>query len=432
MKKFLKDNWKYILYGLGFIVLVVVLVKLSSESTTPSKKAEQQVETSSTKVRKEEEKGKEKVETATDSDETDSVEKLVYKYFDAMASNDVDTLKEILVQMEAEEVATVEKTSQYTEGYNNIVLYTKEGEEKGSYVVFASYEIKFVDVKTAAPGVLSFYIVTKDDGKYAIQNKLDDKMKAYIQNMVVEDKEVADLFEASQKRYEQALTDDAQLKEFVDGLGKKSTQVAKNEGEAQEQDTQKAENTQAPSPTETPEKKEEENKPDSTQEKTYVEAKENVNVRNDASETADRIGKLAGGETAEKTGEKDGWILINYKGQEGYVKGEFVKEAAKNDRFVSGTVNEGQEAAAETTDSSEAQTEAATATEEASESASTKKGTVRLKETANVRKGMSQESEKIGTAFVGDSYSMIEEYADGWTKIDYNGETGYIKSEFLE
>lgn len=417
MKKFLKDNWKYMLYGLGFIVLVVILVKLSSESTTPKKEKDQQVEASAT----EELKGKEKEEEATNvSKETEEVETLVYKYFDAMAGNDVDTLKDILVEMEEEEEATVEKTSQYTESYNNIVLYTKKGQEDGSYVVFASYEVKFVDVKTTAPGVLSFYIITKEDGKYAIQNKLDEKMKEYIQNMVVEDKEVADLFEASQKRYEQALTDDAQLKEFVDGLANKSTEVAKNEEGTKEE----AESTQAPDPTEVPEKKEEEQgtNSDSSQGKTYVEAKENVNVRNGASETADPIGKLAGGETAEKTGEKDGWICINYKGQEGYVKGDFVQESSKNDNFVSGTVNsEG------TTEEKEEEKK-----EEATETASTAKGTVRLKETANVRESMSQESNKLGTAFVGDSYPMIEEYADGWTKIDYNGKTGYIKSEFLE
>lgn len=422
MKNFMKNNWKYMLYGLVFVILVVILVKLSSETTGPKKTEDDTKKASVTEETKDEKDTKESTEqeAGDDSETTEQVEAVIYKYFDAMASNDVDTLKDILVEMAEEEEATVEKTSQYTESYNNIVLYTKDGQEEGSYVVFASYEVKFVDVKTTAPGVLSFYVVTKEDGKFAIQNKLDEKKKEFIQNMVVEDEEVAALFEASQKRYEQALTDDAQLKEFVDNLGKKSTEVAKNEEET--------ETAEASQPTEAPENKEE-GATQTSEEKTYVEAKENVNVRNAASETADPIGKLAGGETAEKTGEKDGWIRINYKGQEGYVKGEFVQESSKNDNFVSGTVNteEKKEEASET-ETGNTETE----NTETTETTSTQKGTVRLKETANVRKSMSQESEKLGTAFVGDSYPMIEEYADGWTKIDYNGKTGYIKSEFLE
>ena len=163
--------------------------------------------------------------------------------------------------------------------------------------------------------------------------------------------------------------------------------------------------------TDTQETTEEQTKETATEETTtenavtYVKAKENVNVRNDASETADAIGKLLGGETAEKTGEKDGWICINYKGQPGYVKADFVEATSDG----SGSVSK------ETTDNSSAEKEY-----------------VYVKETVNIRADMSQDSERVGTAYEGDKYVKIQDYAEGWTKIEYNGKEAYIKTEFLE
>ena len=49
----------------------------------------------------------------------------------------------------------------------------------------------------------------------------------------------------------------------------------------------------------------------------------------------------------------------------------------------------------------------------------------------NVRKSASADGTKIGTAQSGDQYQMIEELSDGWTEIIYNGQTGYIKSDYV-
>jgi len=56
-----------------------------------------------------------------------------------------------------------------------------------------------------------------------------------------------------------------------------------------------------------------------------VTAKTNVNVRAQASETADKLGKLLGGETVEMIAMEGDWCKIKYAGQIGYVKAEFVE-----------------------------------------------------------------------------------------------------------
>lgn len=416
IKKFVSSNWKYLIGAAAFILLVVILVALSNkENQIDQQKQAEIIEEQQAEQAEKEEQKTENVEPANSmsTEEYPEVNKLVQLYFTSMANNDIETLKGILAEVLPEDEEAVKKGSEYTESYNNIVCYTKPGKEENSYVVFASYEAKFVGINTTAPGLLSFYVLTKEDGSLYIQNKLDDDMKSYIQNIVVEDKEVANLFEASQKRYEQALSDDASLKEFVAGLESGNTnaseenkeQTAENTQETTEQTT---ENTQEPKEETTENTETNDNNAEQKQDSTalYVKAKENVNVRNAASETADAIGKLQGGEVAEKTGEKDGWIAINYKGQPGYVKADFVEATSDASGSVSKEMTEN--------------------------SSSENKEVVYVKETVNIRESMSQDSKKVGVAYAGDKFTKIMDYAEGWTKIDYNGTQAYIKTEFLE
>lgn len=57
-----------------------------------------------------------------------------------------------------------------------------------------------------------------------------------------------------------------------------------------------------------------------------VTASANVNVRASASETADKLGVLAGGDSAELLGEEGEWCRIKYGGQVGYVKTEYIQK----------------------------------------------------------------------------------------------------------
>ena len=406
IKKFVNRNWKYLTGAVAFILLVVILVALSNkENEADQQKAAEIIEEQQAEQQEQETENVEQANSLS-TEEYPEINSLIQSYFTSMANNDVETLKGILAEVLPEDEEAVKKGSEYTESYNNIICYTKPGQTENSYVVFASYEAKFVGINTTAPGLLSFYVLTKEDGSLYIQNKLEDDIKEYIQSIVADDTEVANLFEASQKRYEQALEDDAALKEFVASLESGETETSEGNAEQVAENTEETTDQTVENNEETAE--ETDSSTDQSQESTtsYVKAKENVNVRNAASETADAIGKLLGGEVAEKTGETDGWICINYKGQQGYVKADFVETTSDGTGSVS----------KETTENS----------------SSENKEVVYVKETVNVRESMSQDSKKVGTAYAGDKFTKIMDYAEGWTKIDYNGTEAYIKTEFLE
>ena len=56
-----------------------------------------------------------------------------------------------------------------------------------------------------------------------------------------------------------------------------------------------------------------------------VTATTNINVRASGSQSADRLGVLAGGETVELIAKENGWCKIIYNGQIGYVKADYVE-----------------------------------------------------------------------------------------------------------
>ena len=70
--------------------------------------------------------------------------------------------------------------------------------------------------------------------------------------------------------------------------------------------------------------------------------------------------------------------------------------------------------------------------EETSEAPAKGGGKVRATDVVNVRASDSEQSERIGKGAVGDVMPLLEEKANGWAKVEYDGKEGYIKSEFLE
>ena len=83
------------------------------------------------------------------------------------------------------------------------------------------------------------------------------------------------------------------------------------------------------------------------------------------------------------------------------------------------------EASAEDEEEQETEEPAADAAETASS------GTVTVLETVRVRKGASETSDKLGTVYAGDKLELVMKQADGWTKIKYNGQIAYVKSDYV-
>ena len=113
----------------------------------------------------------------------------------------------------------------------------------------------------------------------------------------------------------------------------------------------------------------------------------------------------------------NGWSKIEYNGEEAFVKTEFFE------RVDNGT--EAGETQADTASGSSSNSTDGNATSKV-ESKKIKGDSVRL------RKGQGTDSAILATMDKGSTVKVIEEYSNGWSKVEYDGQTGYIKSEFID
>ncbi len=58
--------------------------------------------------------------------------------------------------------------------------------------------------------------------------------------------------------------------------------------------------------------------------------------------------------------------------------------------------------------------------------------TVKATTVVNVRASDSEKADKVGKASEGQEFTLLEEKANGWSKIDFEGQEAFIKSEYLE
>ncbi len=125
----------------------------------------------------------------------------------------------------------------------------------------------------------------------------------------------------------------------------------------------------------------------------------------------------------------NGWSKISFEGQDAFIKTEFL-EVASEEAVTEDNSTAQAEAEAAATDN---QTETAQNQEETAPVATDSTGeTVTVVENVNVRKSASESGEKLGLAYMGEKLEVIMKQADGWTRVKYNGQTGYVKSDYVE
>ncbi|MBE7104145.1 SH3 domain-containing protein [Bacillus cereus] len=121
-----------------------------------------------------------------------------------------------------------------------------------------------------------------------------------------------------------------------------------------------------------------------------------LHVRAGSSTSHDIISRVYNGQSLNVIGEENGWFKINQNGQTGYVSGEFVsKNGAKTNNNVSTGGNNKVTA-----------------------------------DVLRVRTAPNTSSSVSGRVYEGQTLNVIGE-ENGWVKINHNGQTGYVSSQFV-
>lgn len=139
--------------------------------------------------------------------------------------------------------------------------------------------------------------------------------------------------------------------------------------------------------------------------KDFVYTTELVNVRKSPDQTSNSLGKAQKNMKLTRYRQKGEWSEIDYQGRKAWIKTEFLTTKAS-------------EKAKEPAEDSKAKIKVGQQ--------------IRLRESINVRKEMKTSAGRLGVAYGGENVTVIKVYKNGWTKVNYKGNEGYIKTELLE
>lgn len=415
--EFCQKNILYIAGAVVVILLVIILFTLlgGKDEEKPLKETEALTEET------------EEPEDYT-TDAYPQINELINKYYKAYAKGNTKKIAALADPVSDAEKSYISEFSKYVKKYKNISCYTKKGMDDSSYIVSVYMEIKFNKIKTTAPGLETFYIRTREDGTFYIDNlyglfnskmdeyPVDDDVIVFIENFSQQEDVIALQTEIQQK-YEAALASDEDLKTFIESTIPNDITVWASEQaaaakKAEEERVAAEEAEKKAAEEEAAKKAEEEKKAEELASAVIVYATDKVNVRAEASETAEVLGQLEIGSKTTRLEDKDGWSRIDYNnGTQGYVKSEYLSTEAPT--------------AAEEPAAAEQPT--------ASTGGSLQEGAViTIQQSVNLRKSMGEDAEKIATVFAGEKVTVIMSYAEGWTKVTYGDKTGFIKTELLQ
>lgn len=332
------------------------------------------------------------------ANEEGAVYTLVATYYNAMATGDETTLRSVCDEISDKDMYRYLELAQYIDYYPTLEIYTKTGPEEGSVIAYVYYKIAFVGHEEEVPGYQALYICTNDQGEmYIKRGENSEEVNDYIKTVSTQD----DVVEFNNKitvEYNELMVDHPEVLQYISELdsqvsiavgeklanqvaGDQNTDTSAEGGDqaADGQDTS-AEGTEQPAEEQGPQ---------------YVTTTTTVNVRSSDSEQADKLGKVAGGTKLQVLEQRaNGWTKVDYEGKEGYIKTEFLQLAESA-------------AGAETI------------------------GTVTATTNINVRASASETADRLGVLSGGDSAELVGTEGD-WSKIKYNGQVGYVKSEYVQ
>ena len=359
------------------------------------------------------ESGTETQNVALEHSTDEALNQLILNYYTAMANGDTDTIATLVNPATDSFLAKVRTIGEYIDSYPAINVYVKQGPTTDSKIAYVHTEILMSGYNQNVPSLQTFYVCTDQAGNYYINmnEELSEQEANYIHDADLQE-DVIDLNNKITAQFNDLLAEDTA---FASYYAKASSQIKASVGQAvAETDASAA----APQPEETEETTEPEPE---TQVVKKVRATDVVNMRASDSENADKLGKAQIGDTFTLIEEKaNGWSKVKNGDTEVFIKSEYLE-------VVEETTVE-----APTQEQQPEQNQEQKPAENTADTQLGANGYVTAKTTVNIRKTASETGEKLGTVYKGTKLDYVMNQADGWCKIKYNGQTAYVKSDYVE
>jgi SH3-like domain-containing protein len=326
--------------------------------------------------------------------EDSAISELIYSYYDAQATGDLDTLKSLCDEISDLDLLSFQEKANYIESYPALEIYTKKGMNEGETIVYVYYRMTFVNHEEEFPGYTSHYVCTADDGSlYIKRSNFSDELNDYTSQVCSQD----DVVEFNNRVIAEYDTFKEEHPELADYPEEVMAQVNMTVGvKWSEMQTVSDGSVSEDDITDVASDGEQEGGEQTAEEETkYGIATTTVNVRSSDSEQADKLGKVSGGTRLQVLEQRvNGWSKVLYENKEGFIKSEFLQmeESAAGQETI---------------------------------------GSVKATTNINVRASADESAAKLGVLTGGDTAELIAMEGD-WCKIKYNGQVAYVKAEYVE
>lgn len=323
-----------------------------------------------------------------------AVEDLVKAYYQCLSDGDSAVLISLCDEVEDKELIRFEEQAKYL-SYEVKEIYKQDGKVAGSSIIYVYCDVVFDEYpEVALPAYNGFYLKTRGDGSlYIVRGELTSDENEYISTIASQD-DVVELNNRVTVAYNDIVVEHPEMLSYLNEL---DVLVNTAVGEKLAAMTAPEEVLPDPAETENQEGNQEAGDGQAAEDAgpKFATATTTVNVRKSDSENADKLGKVSAGTKLEvQEIQLNGWTRVSYEGQTGYIKSE----------FLSLIENAG---------------------------GLTTIGKVTATSNVNVRILPNEDAERLGILSGGDTVDLFAE-ENGWCKIRYQGQVGYVKSEFVE
>lgn len=327
----LLTNYKVYLAIIAVLLLIIVLLLKDRYAAAPSPQPEQPVQDASAN---EQDPGQGGEETPAQEPEAEpdnkleenrhgSIDLLIQRYCNYIASGDVEALEEIVDVLTEEEKESIRTRAAFIESFDNISCFTKDGPVEDSFIVFACYDMKLINIETSAPDIICLYVGPDEgEGRRIHYGTVDEGMQDYVAQLE-QDPEVKALYDDVSARYQAAQESDETLAAFVQKI---TGQVAETETVPEETPSEEPEEAPQEEEPQEPEPEAPAESQTATAQNRQTRVSETVNVRTEQSTESARV-TLAyqGDEITQIESYENGWSKVEYKGQSGYVMTEYLE-----------------------------------------------------------------------------------------------------------
>jgi len=431
------DNKKFLMPVMFFIAVLITVVIAFKANRMTAESAMAVNENSMIEVND--------AQDAPMSECTDpAVNDLINRYYTATAEGDEEVIRSVYRGLVDSEIIKANLTSTYIEGYESIKVYTKKGPIAGSYIAYVYNMVKLNKYEKAVPGLETLYICTDEatNELYINGEQEDSQILEYLRKCSLQ-ADVVDLNNKVASQYNEMINADDNLariltsmrKELQEAVGRELAQNASEEASeaASSEAASEASSEEAETVTKTV--------------YTLKATHDSVRIRQSDSTEGEILEEVnSGAEFKEIEALPNGWSKIEYNGGEAYVKSDLFERVSSE--TVEVPADESSEGSSEMADAAanaaaklvesnnannkDSKDDDKDADKDKEDSSSGKTGKMKVIDTVRLRKGQGTDSAILTNVMVGSTVNVIEQYANGWAKVEYDGQTGYIKSEFID